>query len=260
MKEDSQLICPISFHDPSGNIWSSMQQGILDRLPLCDVLCKSTSTISLSQAVAVARLPLRFMPSTASLFKDTDHPFRWFLAPYTNIYFVQVNSMEAYKESKAGIRKWIETVVGLKRSSWLLVYAPQPVSGSVSLDSTACSKVFAKICSDFYVEKIGDRSVNFMNISLSAAVVSSSPISSPSSNNASDSNSQYNLLVGKLDRQIEKVYEEFFSRIKEGIVYSFYQRCVFDIYSICMCVAYMYTYMYIHIYIHIYLSFISCNF
>jgi hypothetical protein len=40
-----------------------------------------------------------------------------------------------------------------------------------------------------------------------------------------NSNSQYNLLVGKLDRQIEKVYEEFFSKIKEGVVYSFYQRC-----------------------------------
>lgn len=114
MKEDCQLICPISFHDPIGNLWSLLQHGITDRLPLRDVLWKSTSTISSPQST-VARLPLRFMPSTASLFKDTDHPFRWFLAPYTNIYFVQVNSLDAYKESKAGIRKWIETVVGLKR-------------------------------------------------------------------------------------------------------------------------------------------------
>lgn len=114
MKEDSQLICPISYHDPTGNIWSTLQQGILDRLPLRDVLWKSSSTISSSQA-AVGSLPLRFMPSTASLFKDTDHPFRWFLAPYTNIYFVQVNNLEAYRDAKAGIRKWIETVVGLKR-------------------------------------------------------------------------------------------------------------------------------------------------
>lgn len=222
MKEDSQLICPISYHDPSGNIWNSVQQGILDRLPLRDVLCKSTSTISSSQA-AVARLPLRFMPSTASLFKDTDHPFRWFLAPYTNVYFVQVNSMESYKDSKAVIKKWIDATVGSKRSSWLLVYAPLSMSGSISVDSTVCSKVFAKICSDFYVEKVGDRSVNFMSISLSATP---SPLSSPSRKSSNtDSNSQYNLLVGKLDRHIEKVYEEFFSKIKEGVVYSFYQRC-----------------------------------
>lgn len=101
------------------------------------------------------------------------------------------------------------------------------MSASVSSDSIICSKVFAKICSDFYVERIGDRSVNFMNISLAATFTSSASTSSSTSSSSSitDSNLQYNLLVGKLDKQIEKVYEEFFSRIKEGVVHSFYQRC-----------------------------------
>lgn len=55
------------------------------------------------------------MPSTASLFKDTDHPFRWFLAPYGNLYFVNIDSIDLYKDAKLAIKKWLETVVGLKR-------------------------------------------------------------------------------------------------------------------------------------------------
>jgi hypothetical protein len=110
----AQLICPISYHDPSGIVWNALQQNILDRLPLRDVSWKTTGTISSSQA-AVEKLPLRFMPSTASLFKDTDHPFRWFLAPYTNIYFVNVDNLDAYKDAKPVIKKWVETLVGLKR-------------------------------------------------------------------------------------------------------------------------------------------------
>ena len=110
----AQLICPISYHDPTGLVWGILQQNILDRLPLRDVSWKSSGTISSSQT-AVDKLPLRFMPSTASLFKDTDHPFRWFLAPYANIYFVNVDNLEAYKDTKATLKKWVETMVGLKR-------------------------------------------------------------------------------------------------------------------------------------------------
>ena len=110
----AQLICPVSYHDPTGLVWGILQQNILDRLPLRDVSWKSSGTISSSQT-AVDNLPLRFMPSTASLFKDTDHPFRWFLAPYANIYFVNVDNLEAYKDTKATLKKWVETMVGLKR-------------------------------------------------------------------------------------------------------------------------------------------------
>ena len=110
----AQLICPISYHDPTGLVWGILQQNILDRLPLRDVSWKSSGTISSSQT-AVDKLPLRFMPSTASLFKDTDHPFRWFLAPYANIYFVNVDSLEAYKETKLTVKKWVDTMVGMKR-------------------------------------------------------------------------------------------------------------------------------------------------
>lgn len=110
----AQLICPISYHDPSGIVWSKLQQRIQERLPLRDVSWKGTGNTSISQGT-VHRLPLRFMPSTASLFKDTDHPFRWFLAPYGNIYFVNVDTLEAYKDAKPAIKKWVETVLGLKR-------------------------------------------------------------------------------------------------------------------------------------------------
>jgi hypothetical protein len=110
----AQLICPISFHDPNNNVWSLLQPSIFERLPLRDISWKSTGAISLSQG-HVEKLPLRFMPSTASLFKDTDHPFRWFLAPYGNIYFVSADTLEAYKDAKPAIKKWVETVVGLKR-------------------------------------------------------------------------------------------------------------------------------------------------
>lgn len=110
----AQLICPISYHDPSGIVWSKLQQRIQERLPLRDVSWKGTGSTSISQGT-VHRLPLRFMPSTASLFKDTDHPFRWFLAPYGNIYFVNADTLEAYKDAKPAIKKWVETVLGLKR-------------------------------------------------------------------------------------------------------------------------------------------------
>jgi hypothetical protein len=54
-----------------------------------------------------------------------------------------------------------------------------------------------QLCSDFYVERVGDRSVNFTNITYWKGSEESSG----------------------------KAYDEFFSKIKEGVVSSFYQRC-----------------------------------
>ncbi len=46
------------------------------------------------------------MPSSSNLFKDSEHPFRWFLAPYVNIYFLIAENIDAYRNQKAEIKKW----------------------------------------------------------------------------------------------------------------------------------------------------------
>lgn len=179
------------------------------------------------------------MPSTASLFKDTDHPFRWFLAPYANIFFINVDNFESYKDAKPAIRKWVETIVGLKRyqsfslyrlcqyvscnlrqsytreymypliffprcppitfyrASWLLVYAPI-FQGFQTPDSAACNKVYSKLSSDFYADRAGDRTVNLIPVSV--------------------------VVPSHSEDSIAAAYVDFFSKLREGIVYSFFHR------------------------------------
>ena len=75
-KEDAQLIAPISYDDPS-SLWGVLGDHLRMQLPLRDLVVKSPLT---GHSVTIASLPLRFMPASAPLFKDTNHPFRWFLA------------------------------------------------------------------------------------------------------------------------------------------------------------------------------------
>ena len=111
MKEDSQLICPISFDDPSG-IWNLIDREIVELLPLRDVTWKNPISSSL---ITIPQLPLRFMASTATLFKDSDHPFRWFLAPYVHLYIVSAENLDAYKSIRSGIKAWVDSHSGIKR-------------------------------------------------------------------------------------------------------------------------------------------------
>ena len=106
MKEDSQLVCPISFDDPS-NIWHLIEKGILACTPLKDVTWKSQLS---STHITIAKLPLKFLSSNASLFKDSDHPFRWFLAPYIHLYILVAETIESYKSSKQIIKSWIANI------------------------------------------------------------------------------------------------------------------------------------------------------
>lgn len=85
------------------------------------------------------------------------------------------------------------------RASWLLVYAPTVQGeGTPAPDAVSCSKVYTRLSSDFYVERAGDRSVNFMNITIPPKISEESKA---------------------------LAYADFFSKVKEGIVFSFFQRC-----------------------------------
>jgi hypothetical protein len=99
-----QLTCPISFEDPDG-VWVNFEKPLKERLPIREVSWKSPFS---SSSITVPQLPLRFMPSNASLFKDTEHSFRWFLCSYVNLYFVVAESLDGYKTIKTNVKKWVE--------------------------------------------------------------------------------------------------------------------------------------------------------
>jgi len=100
----AQLICPIGYDDKS-NVWPTIQKFVCDRLPLKDVVWKSPIS---SSFVNIEKLPIRFLPSSAKLFNETQHPYRRFLALYVHVYLLCVESMDAYKTNKPFIKKWLE--------------------------------------------------------------------------------------------------------------------------------------------------------
>ena len=120
MKEDSLLICPIAYEDPS-NIWPLVEEGMVSLNPLRDVTWKSQLSSSL---ITINKLPIKFLSSNAGLFKDSDHPFRWFLAPYIHIHIVVSETLENYKSQKSAIRRWVTNIRQTQRSSWLLLFVP----------------------------------------------------------------------------------------------------------------------------------------
>lgn len=164
-------MCPVAYEDPS-NVWNLIEKDLTAKFPLRDVTWKSS--ISSSQ-ITIDKLPLRCMPSTATLFKDTDHPFRWFLAPYVYIYILVSENMDSYKSVKSKLRAWVESLSGLRRTAWLVVYLPM---GSHPIE--AYQKIYSKLSSDFYNEKAGDRSSvlylpGFFNRGASVGLPPSSP-------------------------------------------------------------------------------------
>ncbi len=107
----AQLICPASYEDPN-EIWAKLEKILIERLPLRDVTWKSPIS---SSYITIDKLPLRCLPSSANLFKDTDHAFRWFLAPYINLYLLSAETIDAYKNSKMNIKKWVDLYNGAKK-------------------------------------------------------------------------------------------------------------------------------------------------
>jgi hypothetical protein len=100
----AQLTCPISYEDPDNN-WSKIEGYINEKLPLKDISWKNPLS---SSFITINQLPLRFLPSNASLFKDTEHSFRWFLCSYVNIYVLVAESLDSYKVLKPSVKKWVE--------------------------------------------------------------------------------------------------------------------------------------------------------
>ena len=102
------------------------------------------------------------MPSSANLFKDTNHPFRWFLAPYVYLYVLSVGDMAAYKAAKPSLKAWVEL---RQRAPWVILY-DLPISATAEQNSESAAllavhtKIYDKLSSDFYGEKPGDRSVS----------------------------------------------------------------------------------------------------
>ena len=137
-KEDAHLICPIAYSDPD-NIFSLIDSELTSRIPLKNIIWKNPLS---SVSTTLPSLPIRFMEAGHSLFKDIDHPFRWFLAPYVNLFLVGVQSLDALKTLRSTLRTWVDSHSGVNRSSWLIVYIPL---GTQSMDTY--SKNYAKIAS-----------------------------------------------------------------------------------------------------------------
>lgn len=194
-KEDSQMTCPLSFDDPCG-VWPIVFDELSQYLPLKDVVCKSPT---FGSSITIASLPIRFMPSSANLFKDTDHPFRWFLAPYVELYIIRVETLDAYKIAKPNIKAWVDARTNnMKRSSWLLLYVP--IGTPAFLDTY--NKVYARISNDFYLEKGGDRSV-FLVLA-----------------------KEYKIQSREVPPQHSASFVDFISRMRKCLVASFQQRTV----------------------------------
>lgn len=174
----------MAYEDPHG-AWDLLNKELSPHFPLFDITWKSPQGSTIQ--VTIDKLSVRCIPSGANLFKDTDHPFRWFLAPYVNIYLFVCDSADSYKSHKTKLKQWIDTLSGPKRSSWLVVYLPM---GNQVHETY--QKIFTKLSNEIYFDKAGDRT---------AAVYC----------NASHSSRKAHVA-------------EVVKNIKEGIITSFYQR------------------------------------
>ena len=108
----AHLVCPISYDDPA-KLWTSfIHKELMDRLPLEDVTWKSPISTAF---ITIPELPLRFLSSTANLFVDTNHKFRWFLAPYVHVYVISAETLDSYRHCKPSIRQWVDAHSGVNR-------------------------------------------------------------------------------------------------------------------------------------------------
>jgi hypothetical protein len=180
----AQLICPLAYEDPYG-VWEHLNKELSPHFPLNNITWKSPQGTTIQ--VTIEKLSVRCIPSGANLFKDTDHPFRWFLAPYVNLYIFVCDTVESFKNRKNKLKQWIDALSGPKRSSWQVVYLPM---GNQSHETY--QKIYTKLSNEVYFDKVGDRtSVVFCNASQHSRQASAADV-------------------------IEK--------IKDGIINSFYQR------------------------------------
>jgi hypothetical protein len=190
-------------------MWSVLEKDLNNYFPITNVTWKSP--ISSSQ-ITIDKLPLRCLPSTANLFKDTDHPFRWFLAPYVSVHIIVCESLDNYKTCKQKLKLWVDSY-SAKRASWLLLYLPM---GSQSVESY--QKIYARISSDFYQDRAGDRSCllflqGFQGRGTPSSSGLASTVSFTSTNTSTGSNSA-----------VMNSFPDLIKKIRDGVVASFQQR------------------------------------
>jgi len=201
---------------------------LLSNVPLRDIKWKSSVS---SSPVSISQLPLRFLPATASLFKDTDHPFRWFLAPYVNMYLISgVESLEAYRAIKPKLKSWVDSFNGVRRESWVLVYIPR---GNPTITYDYYQKVYARLCADFYAERPGDRCVFVVHkqFECGKGTASSSGGLMASLYNTGGSisgqSAQANhALQAAQSNQARVCISELMAKLRDGVIASFEYRCI----------------------------------
>ena len=85
MREDVQLVCGVAFADPEG-LWAEGAPA----LPPVDLRLRVGGLVHGAQTV-----PLRLLPASSGLFRDSDHSLRWFLAPYASLLLVSAAGLAA---------------------------------------------------------------------------------------------------------------------------------------------------------------------
>ena len=65
----------------------------------------SPPTIALDIDDVPVIVPLRCLEASANIFKDTDHPFRWFLAPYAHLFVLDSSSPSTWDRLEAWVRE-----------------------------------------------------------------------------------------------------------------------------------------------------------
>lgn len=199
---------------------------LVNELPLRDVTWKSPISASF---ITIDKLPLRFLPSSASLFKETEHAFRWLLAPYVQLYLLVSESLDAYKTAKVNLKKWVDLRNATKtlpgKSPWFIVYLPM---GTQSLETY--NKIYYRVSNDFYADRTGDHSVMLF---LPSLLDESNPLNilakktggNGSSMSFSLNMSSHSHAVNTLSLMTTSHLPDLFSLLREGIVKSFQQRC-----------------------------------
>lgn len=111
------------------------------------------------EEVSIEDMPLRCLPSDANLFKDCDHMFRWFLAPYANIFVIPGASLSPAIASE--LMQWVAKRKAIC-ADWLII----SISDNLTPTETAFLK---KLSTDFYKVEPGD-SVAVVSKSISQLV------------------------------------------------------------------------------------------
>ena len=146
-KEDKQLCCSVSYHEiGTGTSWSLIKKPMMEQLPLQNVSWTSPSS---TETMSVQKLDIRFTRDSPELFRDSDHPFRWFIAPFCSICFVSALNLETYKqECRPAIRRWIETSFAPHKrvpTQWLIAFVTVGTGSPRDVQDTVYDKIAADV-------------------------------------------------------------------------------------------------------------------